>query len=202
MANVCQMKLSSKCMHWKTLLYFHFQDVNITKSAPVLSCQHPFLLGEQTSYKTIRTILTHFSHRHWHYGLSKLIVYSQIKVILLTQRKMCKEKVDNDPRMGQTGYISSLTDHCLFRCSCWTGMEQPKHESDPSFKDIFPISSFVKSKGKRTPFHPNCLSCAHAWGVTWHIRAGEEQWCWKLRQISHPAGKWNQILSSENATHL
>ena len=68
----------------KNSFYFHFQDVNITKSAPVLSCQHPFLLGEQTSYKTIRTILTHFSHRHWHYGLSKLIVYSQIKVIIET----------------------------------------------------------------------------------------------------------------------
>ena len=121
---------------------------------------------------------------------------------VLTKRKMCKEKVENDPRMDQTGYISSLMDHCLFRCSCWTGMEQPKHESDPSFKHIFPISSFVKSKGKRTPSHPNCLSCAHARAVTWHIRAGEEQRCWKLRQISHPAGKWNQILSSENATHL
>ena len=121
---------------------------------------------------------------------------------VLTKRKMCKEKVENDPRMDQTGYISSLMDHCLFRCSCLTGMEQPKHESDPSFNHIFPISSFVKSKGKRTPSHPNCLSCAHARGVTWHIRAGEEQRCWKLRQISQPAGNWNQILSSENATHL
>ena len=46
--------------------------------------------------------LTHFSHRHWHYGLSKLIVYSQIKVIIetawffvlacLNQREKCARK--------------------------------------------------------------------------------------------------------------
>jgi hypothetical protein len=50
-----------------------------------------------------------------------------------------------------------------------------------------------KSKGKRTPSHPNGLSCAHAQGTTWHIRAGEEQRVWQSRQISHPAVESDDI---------
>ena len=50
---------------------------------------------------------------------------SLIEVIIetpWTKSRRCKEKVKDDTRMGRTGHISSPMDHCLFRCSCWTGL--------------------------------------------------------------------------------
>ena len=83
---------------------------------------------------------------------------------------------------------------CLFRCSCSIGMQHPKHAPDRLCKLIFSFLFFLpKSKGKRTPSHPNGLSCAHAQGVTWHIGAGEEQRVSRSRQISHPAVELDDI---------
>ena len=52
---------------------------------------------------------------------------------------------------------------CLFRCSCSTGTQNTKHAPDHPCKPIvFQFFLLIKSKGKRTPSHPNGLSCAHA----------------------------------------
>ena len=149
----------------KNSVYFNFQDVNINKIVVGLTDSihnNPYhfdtFLPQTLTLWLVRT-----------YGLFSTQSYHRDSM------QMCKE---NDPRMDQTGYMSSLMDHCLFRCSCLTGMEQAKHESDPSFKHIFTISSFVKSKGKRTPFHPNCL--------VWCACAGPH--------VTHSSGRRTTVL--------
>ena len=134
------------------------QDMNITESLLVIFCSCPLL----TVYKTICIVLRHFAHSHWGWDLSEQTFWSQVEVIIethWTKSRRCKEKVKDDTRMGRTGHISSLMDHCLFRCSCWTGKQHPKHESDDPFKHTFPISFIlVNQKAKGRHFTPTvCL---------------------------------------------
>ena len=118
------------------------------------------------------------------HAISEQVVYSQHKIILSQQQ----------PSIGATWIHLKLVRIRPFRCGCSNGMQHPKHAPDHLCKLIFSFLFFLpKSKGKRTPSHPNGLSCAHAQGVTWHIGAGEEQRVSRSRQISHPAVELDDI---------
>ena len=113
---------------------FYFQDVNINNSFPVkIGRSHFYWVNRQHTKQSV-SILRHspsqtlmlwavrsnclFSNQNNH--CDSMIFPSSLS---LTNRKMCREKVENDPTLSENGYISSLLDHCFFRCSYWTGMQ-------------------------------------------------------------------------------
>ena len=119
-----------------------------------------------------------FPHRHGCYAFSEQIVYSQHKIIISQQQ----------PSIGPNWIHFKLVRSVFFRCSCSIGMQHPKHVPDHPCKLIFSFSFFFKNqKAKGRHLTPTVSLVRMLRVVTWHIRAGEEQRVWKLRQISHPA---------------
>ena len=132
----------------------------------------------QFNFALFRSFWYIFPHRHGCYAFSK---YNSL---FSTQNHNQPATTLNWAKLD----TFQACEICLFSLQLFDWNAAPKTCTRSPVQTHFLIFFFLqKSKGKRTPSHPNRLSCAHAQGVMWHIRAGEEQRFWKLRQISHPA---------------